>query len=134
MSGEVCGADNPAISETICPVCRRPGRMVSPKTVASLLKSSRLPESLDGYSLCLSHDCDVVYYGSQVFGKEDVRVKVWYKENDPSVPVCYCRNVTEADVVRHIAVVRCCDSLKDIQKHTGANTGKECLTQNPGGT
>jgi hypothetical protein len=31
-------------------------------------------------------------------------------------------------------VVRCCDSLKDIQKHTGANTGKECLTQNPGGT
>ena len=134
MSTEVCGAENTAIDGAICPVCHRPGKRISPKTLQSLLKVKHSPESLEGYSLCLSSDCDVVYFGSQVFTKGDVRVQVWYKENDPSVPVCYCRNVTEADIVHHVAVLRCCDSLPEIQKHTGANTGKECLTQNPAGT
>ena len=47
--------------------------------------------------------------------------------------VCYCMEVTEAKIIEHVAVRRCCSTLADIQRHTGANTGTECETKNPGG-
>lgn len=131
---EVCGVDTLKNDAPVCPVCHKPGKKVSPKTLDSLLVSDRRPENLDGYAICLSRDCDIVYFGKHNFTRDDVKVKVWYKEDDPSVPVCYCRNVSADDIVRHVAVLRCCDTLQDIQKHTGANTGKDCLTKNPAGT
>jgi len=43
-------------------------------------------------------------------------------------------NVTEAEIVEHVAVRRCCTTLEDIQAHTGANTGSQCPAKNPAGT
>lgn len=99
-----------------------------------MLKDNRLPSAFEDFCLCLSKDCDVVYFGQQIFHKDNVKVKIWFKENDPAVPVCYCKGVTEADIIEHVAVRGCCRNIKDIQKHTGVNTGKECLTKNPAGT
>jgi len=48
--------------------------------------------------------------------------------------VCYCKKVTEAEIIDHVAVQKCCSTIEDIQKHTGANTGSECHTKNPAGT
>ncbi len=48
--------------------------------------------------------------------------------------VCYCKNVTEAEIIEHVAYKRCCSTIEDIQKHTGANTGSECSVKNPSGT
>lgn len=40
--------------------------------------NSENPRSLlEGYSLCLSGDCDVVYFGRHIFKKNDVKVRVW---------------------------------------------------------
>ena len=86
------------------------------------------------YHLYLSDKCDVIYYGQQTFNKDDIKVKVWFKEKGLSVPVCYCKNVTKADIFEHIAELKCCNDIKDIQEHTEANTGKECLTKNPAET
>lgn len=47
--------------------------------------------------------------------------------------ICYCRNVTEEEILQHVAVTKCCSTLEDIQKHTGANTGHECSMKNPAG-
>lgn len=47
--------------------------------------------------------------------------------------VCYCKNVTEEEIIEHVAVRKCCSSLEDIQRHTGANTGTECHIKNPAG-
>jgi len=134
MEEVVCGANSRDGNPPVCPVCHRPGKRVAPKTLAGILKSDRLPAALEGYGLCLSPECDAVYFGPRVFFKDDVRVRVWFKEDDPSVPVCYCRHVTAADILDHVAVRRCCDNLADIQQHTGANTGRDCLTMNPAGT
>jgi len=49
-------------------------------------------------------------------------------------PYMLLKGVTEADIIEHIAIRGCCRDIKDIQDHTGANTGKECLTKNPAGT
>lgn len=90
---------------------------------------------MEGFSLCLSKDCGVVYFGKQIFYKPDVKVKLWFKEEkDSSVPVCYCKGVAKEEIIDHIVIRRCCEDLKDIQEHTGANTGKECLAKNPAGT
>lgn len=48
--------------------------------------------------------------------------------------ICYCKNVTDAEILDHIVNRQCCHNLKDIQEHTGANTGHECLIKNPAGT
>ncbi|MCL6635042.1 MAG: (2Fe-2S)-binding protein [Peptococcaceae bacterium] len=130
----VCGANPLDTASPHCPACGGPGKAVRPETVKSMIKDDRLPAVLEEYSLCLSKDCGVVYFGQQVFYKGDLEVRVWFKEDDPSVPVCYCKGVTEADIVEHISVRRCCRDIKDIQEHTGANTGKECLIKNPAGT
>lgn len=39
--------------------------------------------------------------------------------------VCYCKNVTEAEIIEHVAFQKCCSTIQDIQQHTGANTGTE---------
>jgi len=108
---------------------------VKPETIKNIIKKECLPGVSEGFSLCLSKDCHVVYFGNKIYYKPDVKVKVWFKEeNDPSVPVCYCKNVSKGEIYNHIAVRKCCTDLKSIQEHTEANTGRECLTKNPAGT
>lgn len=85
-----------------------------PETVKNIIKEDRVPSLLEGYTLCLSEDCEVIYFGQQVFSKDDVKVKVWFKERDPFRPICYCAGVTEKDIIDHI-VQGCCRDIKDIK-------------------
>jgi hypothetical protein len=129
----VCGAETPGETAARCPICDTPGKSVKPETIRNILKEDRLPDALNDYALCLSQSCDVVYFGPHIFRKDDLKVKVWFKETDPSRPICYCTGISERDILDHI-LRRCCKDIKDIQQHTGANTGKQCLTMNPAGT
>lgn len=128
----VCGANNLAHDGPLCPECRKPGKKMSVKTVRNIVAKEHLFAE-EGWHLCLTPDCEVVYFGPGVFRKSDLRVKVWFKEKDPTVPVCYCKGVSAAEITRHIAVLGFCETLEDIQRHTGANTGRDCLIQNPAG-
>lgn len=47
--------------------------------------------------------------------------------------ICYCKGVSEEEIIRHVAIDRCCSSMEDIRRHTGANTGCECAVKNPSG-
>ena len=47
--------------------------------------------------------------------------------------ICHCRQVTEAEILEHVAVRQCCSTIGDIQAHTGANTGNQCREKNPTG-
>ncbi len=131
----VCGVNPLDVNTPCCPVCGKSGKKVKPETIKGMVKEEYLPTVTEGYFLCLSKDCKVIYFGKQVFYKPDVKVKVWFKEeNDSSVPICYCKDVTKEAIIDHVAVRRCCENIKDIHEHTRANTGKECLTKNPAGT
>ena len=48
--------------------------------------------------------------------------------------VCYCKNVTEEEIIDHVAIRQCCSSIADIQRHIGANTGNQCKKMNPSGS
>lgn len=47
--------------------------------------------------------------------------------------ICFCRQVTETEILEHVAVRQCCSSIEEIQAHTGANTGNQCQQKNPAG-
>ncbi|MBO8127630.1 MAG: (2Fe-2S)-binding protein [Peptococcaceae bacterium] len=118
-----------------CPECFMPGQRVPLKTVKHLVKDpSQLSGIAGDFYICRTPDCKVVYYTEDMrFTRDDVKVRVWYKEEDPSVPVCYCKNVSKAEILKHVTEMKCCSSLEDIQGHTGANTGKACAVMNPTG-
>lgn len=119
-----------------CSVCGAPGQQVRKITVEhQLLSTVELPVYNGSYFLCRTPECHVSYYRSDglTYGQNQVKNKIWFKQVESPVPICYCLNVTEEEIIRHVAVDKCCSTLEDIQKHTGANTRKECLTKNPAG-
>lgn len=132
MPPAVCGAA--AASAPPCPWCGQPGKKVPQVTVESLTGRSLAGEE-GQFSLCLSPACRVAYYGSNgtVILKDELKVKIWFKEESP-VPICYCRGVTDQEILRHVAEEGCCSTLEEIKAHTGAGTGGRCLWTNPGGT
>ena len=117
-----------------CPICHRIGQKVRKITVEHQVKHGLKVEG-EQFFLCRTPECDVAYYtedGKPILQNQLVN-KIWFKKVSPPVPICYCANVTEEEILNHVAVAKCCSSLDDIKKHTGANTGCECLTKNPAG-
>lgn len=118
-----------------CPTCKKPGQKVNIKTVRSLI-SEKLAGDIreEQYFICMSPECRTSYYTKEgrIFDKADVIEPIWFKEQSP-VTICYCKDVSDVDIFEHVAIKQCCTSLEDVQQHTGANTGNECLIKNPTG-
>ena len=90
----------------ICPESQSIGLKVGLVTVKALLTSDAL-HRVDGtaYRFCSDPDCDVVYFdraAASVFRKHDLRTRVGVKETEDPVPICYCFDITVADVRREI--------------------------------
>lgn len=125
--------------ENICKVSYDRGKRVLRKTLANHV----LPEywSLltdSGYFFCSNRYCPVVYFNNQsenYFGQDDLRSKVTHKMDirAENRPMCYCKNVLEEQILEEVLVKQCCQSIKDSQQFTQANTGKECVLTNPSG-
>lgn len=91
---------------------------------------------LDEVFFCPDSSCPLVYFDSDrrhIWGIEDLKTRVGIKNDLDPVPVCYCRRVTRAQIAYEILQRGCCDSVKDIEQFTRANTGKLCLVTNPSG-
>jgi len=116
-----------------CPICHGVGQKVRKITVEHQVKQGTNVKE-EQFFLCRTPECDVAYYiQGETILEEQLVNKIWFKEVPPPVPICYCANVTEDEILYHVAVTKCCSSLDDIKKHTEANTGCQCLTKNPAG-
>ncbi len=76
-------------------------------TLKALLRGEAL-RRLNGreYRFCPEPDCEVVYFdraARSTFQKSDLAVRVGQKEHDDPIPVCYCFEVTEADLRMNLA-------------------------------
>lgn len=120
-----------------CPSCDRAGQKVQRITVEhQVCPDVQLAKGDAEFFLCRTPECQVAYYtmdGKDVIEQDQVRHKIWFKTSPGPTPICYCLNITEEEILQHVAVDQCCSTLKDIQQHTGANTGTACLTKNPAG-
>ena len=99
-NGQPCSCDAPRpepdrSSANGCPRCGNPSnRLVRAITLRALLKG---PEqglvSRPEYRLCTTQACPVVYFdpeGGAVFTKDQVSVRMGFKETDDPRPLCYC--------------------------------------------
>lgn len=133
MASIDCRAPSGKEDSEICLRCGLHGKKVKNITVRSLVHENLVPEVGGAdYTACSTPDCSLVYFSRDTgrhFTKEDVKVRVWFKETEDPIPVCYCQNVTERDILDEILLKGCPPSVSEVQKRTGVGRGGECLTK-----
>ncbi len=119
----------------MCRHCGREGQPVDRTTIDALLK----PESLSQvngseYAFCETPDCLVVYYAADgtEFKKNQVRVRVGFKETEDPIPVCYCFNVTERMIREEVAQTGRSTASARIRAEVKAGNCR-CEVENPSG-
>ena len=63
--------------------------------------------------------------------KGDVKTRVTFKEKSSPRPLCYCKQVTEEDVV--MAIEKGAKSFNEVKIATGIGGGGQCKITNPAG-
>lgn len=114
------------------PGCNHLGERVRNITVQSMVISGDVGNQ--DYHLCRNPACEVLYFQScpaKVFLKSDVRVRVWFKENEEPLPICYCSNLTRHQIVEAVRAGN--TTIEAVRNTTGANMTGKCLTENPTG-
>lgn len=136
MSNCCCCIEKDTKRVVECPTCKRMGQQVEKVTVMSLLKEDYAKDLEEGekYFLCTNPICNTVYYtdGGKVFSKDQVKVRVGFKETEEPILVCYCSNVTKKNI-QEAVWIQGAKTLKEVVKTTGAMIKNDCLHNNPKG-
>ncbi|MDI3281457.1 MAG: (2Fe-2S)-binding protein [Bacillota bacterium] len=130
---DTCGSG--CVCSGACPRCGSAGSAVPAITVRSLVKAPEEEKvaAAGGYLLCLNPACEVVYFqpgGGRLFTAAGV--PVWFKDEGPDVPLCYCAGVTRGEIRRAVEE-GCPPTLEAVRERTGAGKGGRCLVENPSG-
>lgn len=122
-------------SRLLCRQCGSEGQPVDRTTIDALLKPESLSQvSGSQYMFCASPNCPVVYYaadGTQ-FKKEQIRVRVGFKETEDPIPLCYCFDVTECMIREEIQRTGRSTAESRIRAEVKAGTCR-CEVENPSG-
>jgi hypothetical protein len=120
----------------VCPVNGRPARPVPRRTVESLVfPDVRAALLALPYSLCEAPDCDVVYVsaaGDHLIAKDQLTVRVGFKERDDPIPLCYCFGVDGAAIRAEVRAHGDSDAQRDITARVRAGECR-CEDTNPFG-
>jgi bacterioferritin-associated ferredoxin len=115
-----------------CPQCGKPGLEVEKITVANHAKESCWPLGDQPHCHCDNPECEVIYFtSSRTLKKADVKTRVTFKERASPRPLCYCKQVTEEDVIG--AIESGASSFEDVRKATDIGGGGHCKITNPAG-
>jgi len=123
-----------AFTMASCPSCKKEGLGVEKIVVINHSKENTWPIEEGEWFLCEQAGCDVVYFGGdgkRTIKRQDVKTRVTFKETSAPRPLCYCKMVTEEDVIE--AVEKGARTLAEVRKATGIGGGGYCELTNPGG-
>ena len=111
----------------VCPACKREGLEVEKITVANHAMESTWPLGDDKYSFCENPDCEVIYYSmtGRLLKKTDVKTRVTFKEKHSPKPLCYCKQVTEEDVIK--AIENGASTFEEVRKATDIRGRGPCM-------
>jgi bacterioferritin-associated ferredoxin len=118
----------------LCPSCKKKGLEVEKIVVVNHSKETAWPVEDANWFLCEQPGCGVIYFtkdGKHVLKKQDVKTRVTFKETTSPRPLCYCKMVTEEDVIK--AIENGAKTLAEVRKATGIGGGGYCNLTNPGG-
>ena len=93
-----------------CPICHGVGQKVRKITVEHQVKQDTEVKG-EQFFLCRIPECEVAYYiqdRKQPILQGDLINKIWFKNVPSPVPICYCANVTDEEILYHVAVAKCC--------------------------
>ncbi len=106
---ECCSEENSCKSNAekiVCNTCGAQAQKVNYKTVLMMLKFEQIKVAKEAnYFLCANPDCNTVYFSNKlnvVYNKNDVRIKIGFKEKAEPKLVCYCFDITEKQVTDDI--------------------------------
>ena len=92
-----------------CPQSCSVGSRVGLITLKALLGAAALRRLVGrNYRFCADPECEVVYFDQaarSVYVKSDLRTRVGQKETQDPIPVCYCFDVTMADLRKDFATL-----------------------------
>ncbi|WMM24418.1 (2Fe-2S)-binding protein [Tissierella sp. MB52-C2] len=118
-----------------CPRCNQSGKKVKSITVKHLVTESlaeKVPDK-EIYYLCMSEDCDVVYYNldrEDIFNRTEIKVPIWFKKDADPKYICYCSKVTEEEIIDAV-INQGAENMNDVIKITGAMENGNCTLNNP---
>ncbi|MBE8540357.1 (2Fe-2S)-binding protein [Geoglobus acetivorans] len=113
-------------------ICGTKGWKVKKITLGNHLNPEYWHLLNEDFHFCPNPDCDVVYFSQKVsFTVKEVKTKVFFKEKGSPKPLCYCKQVTEEDVIE--AINKGARSVEEVEKMTGIGNGGHCLITNPSG-
>lgn len=103
-------------------------------TVANHAKESCWPLGDEQYYYCDDPGCEVIYFttsGTRVLKRSEVKTRVTFKEKESPKPLCYCKQITEKDVIR--AIENGAKTFDEVREVTGIGGGGQCKITNPAG-
>jgi len=120
-----------------CPISQTKGLIIKKITLRGHVQEKYWDIISDqNYFFCLDEVCPIIYFNNTdnyYFTANDVKTRVSQKNGSEPRPICYCLNVLEHRILDEILVNKCCTTLEDIKRYTGARTGKFCHITNPSG-
>ena len=109
----------------------RAGKLGRSQLETTLAQSTGICYLKDFY-FCPNPECEVVYYDEKtVFMFSEVKTKVFLKEKGSPRPLCYCKQVTEENVIG--AVRKGAKSIEEVEEMTDIGNGGHCIITNPSG-
>ena len=131
---DTCCAKPPSARQS-CPSCKATGKPVHAITVRSLTLAERRPDHENDFHFCATRNCPVVYFdgtGATLL-KTDLRVPVWQKCEDKTVPICYCFGWSEERIHSEIEETGKSTAVSAISAQVKAGACA-CEVKNPQGS
>lgn len=130
-----CGKPPSTTLQIGCPACETTGRPVSAATLRSLVNPERHLVRETNFRFCPTRSCPVVYFdadGTTVL-EPDLRVPVWQKCEDKTVPICYCFGWSEERIHSEIEETGKSTAVSSISAQVKAGACA-CEVKNPQGS
>lgn len=115
-----------------CPVCHANSVKVPIESALAILKDNSLIDKNDDIYMCLSKKCDVTYFNNQyAYGKDELKVPVWFKQDIKDMIICYCYNITLAEIEKVVKEQHIYTKEEIIKFLKKEKLTKDCLHKNP---
>ncbi len=106
---ECCSEENSCktnAEKIVCITCGAQAQKVNYKTVLMMLKFEQVKTAEESdYFLCTNLGCDTVYFSNKlnlIYNKNDIRIKIGFKEKAEPKLVCYCFDITEKQITDEV--------------------------------
>ncbi len=120
----------------ICPRSGTGSIKIQHRTIEHMVKPELVEQIVDSqYYYCANADCEVVYFsqtGTSEFTTEDLRLKVFAKDQGKDVYVCYCFDWTRGRIEEEIRETGVSTASRDVAEKVRAKLC-ECDIKNPKG-